>query len=60
MVKGALAAQEKRASDAYDRDRKDRDRKDRGCSGIDWSFSHREVTILQAMIDYCTIFFLPF
>ena len=30
VVKDTLAAQEKRASDAYDRDRKDRDRKDRG------------------------------
>ena len=29
-MKDALAAQEKRASDTYDRDRKDRDRKDRG------------------------------
>ena len=33
VVKDALAAQEKRASDAYDRDRKDRDRKDRGRGG---------------------------
>jgi hypothetical protein len=30
VVKDALAAQEKRASDTHDRDRKDRDRKDRG------------------------------
>ena len=33
VVKDALAAQEKRASDAYDRDRKDHDRKDRGRNG---------------------------
>ena len=30
VVKDALAAQEKRATDAYERDRKDRDRKGRG------------------------------
>ena len=33
VVRGALAAKGKRASDAYDRDRKDRDRKDRGRGG---------------------------
>ena len=33
VVKDALAAQEKRATDAYERDRKDRERTDRGRGG---------------------------
>ena len=55
VVKDTLAAQEKRASDAYDRDRKDRDRKDRGRGrggGFDNSEGYRSRKAHRAGSEY--------